>query len=370
MVANTTLDLEKRIEEIDKKLEALPLRDLALHDEFAVERQQIEDERDSTEENLNICAQVSTQAHEARSNIFDDISVAEGGIQEVIITTGDLISAQRVTAGERSIALLGQISDATLADLVSLHATDVSSTSRLGEHSSASSVTSFADSVFSNTSRSSKSSVVGPAGAGERLIALLRSDNQLSLLFQEALERVSANKFERNLLRILNKFASELRKEAENPQQRSIAKFVRSRARNSAHVILNSICSPEKAREDTIPKSMVLHEPIDSDSDESGDDSGPDHEDNTDLQQLEDFIITSQAFIKLRQNLSSFLYPIDEGKVENKGTPVYERSSCSYITRFVAHFRNFWEPRLQQGKHRIRWKCVSPSQVLGDIPLT
>lgn len=30
-----------------------------------------------------------------------------------------------------------------------------------------------------------------------------------------------------------------------------------------------------------------------------------------------------------------------------------------HITRFVTHFREFWEPRVHGGKIRIRWKCVS-----------
>jgi hypothetical protein len=326
MITNTTVDLEKRLQDIDEKLQALPLRGLALSDKIALERRQIQEERDSTQQGLSICAHVSTQVQETRSHTFDDISIAEGAHQVVITTSGNLISAKRVTAGERSMSVLGLMSDRDLMHLVSSQARDDSSISGSSEQSSASSVTSLVDSVFSVTSGSSKSSVVGPAGAGERLVVLLLSDNHLISLYQEALKRVTADKFERNFRRILNNFSIELRKEAENSQQRSIAHFVRYRARNSAHVVRNSIFSPDKPQEDITPKFKVFHnhEQINIESDESGDASGPDHEDSTDLQQLENFIITSQAFVKLRHKITSFVYPINEEKIDNKGTHPHE----------------------------------------------
>lgn len=310
---NTTAELETHLQEIDRKLQAFALQDLALSDKTALERQQIQEERDSVQEALSICTQVSTHIYET----IENISTAKGGHQAVASTLTDLISAREVTARGRSRMLIGQMSDAGLVHVLSSHARKDSSISGLSEQSSVSSVTSLVDSVFSIASGSSKSSVVGPTGAGERLVALLLDDNHLSLLYQEAIKRVSANKFERNFLRILNKFASELRNEAENPHQRSIAKFVRYRARNSAHIIRNSICSPDKPPQGITLKLEV--EPINMESDESDIGSGSDHEDDTNLQQLEDFIITSQAFIKLRHQLTLFIYPINEEKFVDKG---------------------------------------------------
>jgi hypothetical protein len=81
----------------------------------------------------------------------------------------------------------------------------------------ASSVTSLADSLFSTTKGSSRSSVVGPAGAGERLALLLLSDRHLSILYQEAVKRVIVDKFERKFRKILERFALELRKDADAP---------------------------------------------------------------------------------------------------------------------------------------------------------
>jgi hypothetical protein len=121
--------------------------------------------------------------------------MAEGGHQVIITTredliSKDLISSKNVTAGSGTLKWLGQMSDASMAQLAPLAAKDDSSIGRLSEHSRASSVISLADSVFSSTSGSSKSSVVGSTGAGERFVLLL-SDSHLSLLYQEALKRVT-----------------------------------------------------------------------------------------------------------------------------------------------------------------------------------
>jgi hypothetical protein len=94
------------------------------------------------------------------------------------------------------------------------------------------SIASIADSIFSNATGSSMSSVVGLTDPGERLVTLLLNDSDLSVLCREALNRVTPDRFERNLRRLLTLFAIELRKEAENPQQRSAAHFVRYRYNN------------------------------------------------------------------------------------------------------------------------------------------
>jgi hypothetical protein len=400
---------------------------------------EIREERDSTQQCISLCAEISTQVHETRDHIFENVAVAEQGHQVIVATSGDLISIKSVTAGPGSTTF-GLMSDASITQL----AEDISRVGGLSEHSRASSVASLADSVFSIASGSSKSSVLSPAGAGEMLIELFLSDNHLSLLFQEALKRVTADKFERNFCRILKRFSIELRREAENSQQRSIAHIVRYQARNSAHAIRNSIWSSRKSQVDVTPKFEMLHEPVNIDSDESDDDFGPDYEGDTDLQQSEDFIIASQAFVKLRHRLTLFIHSINGTKIDDEGSPlqtlnmriyvasnpqvgnpkrvnktddkadlekqelctqesptnlekictpgstcfepnvmecrdlpntgltqnmnplvlnnckmVYERSSCWRITRFVTQFREFWEPRVHEGKTRVRWKCVS-----------
>ena len=320
MIKNTNRHLCERLQAIDDKLQAFQPNGLTISDEIATERRLIREERDSLQR-LGIDAQDSMQALQTRSNILDHASIAEDATQVVITTRGDFISAKNdVVTWDRARMWFGQMSDASMKQLA-VDAGDDSSLGRLSEHSRASSVTSLADSVFSITSRSSKSSVGGPTGAGERLVELLLSDDHLSVLYQEALKRVTADKFERNLRRILKRFAIDLRREAENPEQMSIAHFMRSQVRNSAHAIRNSCCSPGKIRDGITPKFKMIHEPVNMEPDDSDDDDyGPEPEDDTDLQQSEDFIITSQAFINLRHNLTSFIYPIYDERTDDEGT--------------------------------------------------
>lgn len=357
----------------------------------------------------------------------------------IAVTSGDLISIKNVTAGQGSTTF-GLMSDASIKQL----AEDISRDGGLSEHSRASSVASLTDSVFSIASGSSKSSVLSPAGAGEMLVELFLSDNHLSWLFQEALKHITADKFKRNFCRILQRFSIELRREAENFQQRSVAHVVRYQARNSAHAIRNSIWPWRKSQVDVTPKFEIFHEAVNIDFDESDDDFGPDYEGDTDLQQSKDFIIASQAFVKLRHRLTLFIHSINGAKIDDEGSPlqiknmriyivsnsqvgnpklvnktddkadlekqelctqesptnleklgtpgstcfepnvmdcrdlpntkltqninppvlnnckmVYERLSCWHTTRFVTQFREFWEPRVHEGKTRVRWKCVS-----------
>ena len=47
-------------------------------------------------------------------NRFEDICVAEDGIQIISSTTGDLIQAKNISVGVRSVQCLGQLSDASI----------------------------------------------------------------------------------------------------------------------------------------------------------------------------------------------------------------------------------------------------------------
>lgn len=132
--------------------------------------------------------------------------------------------------------------------------------------SAASSIPSVADSIFTMVSGSSMSSVSAPQGAGERLVGLLLGDVITKEACSEALLTIEEERFERNLRRMLRDFSSELRKEAETVQQRHAANFVRFRARNSAHIICNSLKPGRKPRVDNEPEE----ESEDEDSDRSG----------------------------------------------------------------------------------------------------
>lgn len=57
------------------------------------------------------------RADQDRTNVFEDVSMADDGHQVIVSTIGDLISARRVTAGARSMQIMGQMSDDALQQL-------------------------------------------------------------------------------------------------------------------------------------------------------------------------------------------------------------------------------------------------------------
>jgi hypothetical protein len=177
------------------------------------------------------------------------------------------------------------------------------SESDFSQNSTGSSIASIADSLLSQISRSSMSSVVDSQGAGERLVNVLLDDLSIGPMCSKALECIPVTLFESKLRRFLKEFAIELRAEARTVPQRRAAHFVRYRARNSAHLI----CRELKENKNRIaPENIAGTEAQQEDSsDESGSDGSDDALDN--MQQLELFIKTSKAIDVLRQKLSRFI---------------------------------------------------------------
>src|SRR5271163_1549444 len=98
LITNTTADLEDHLQEIERKLQNLPLQGDMMSDEDAAEREQIQKEKESTKQCLDICAQVFKQVSQVQPNVFEDISAANDAHQVDISIFGGLIPAKRVTA--------------------------------------------------------------------------------------------------------------------------------------------------------------------------------------------------------------------------------------------------------------------------------
>jgi len=116
-IADRTTWLKKHVEDIDNRLKSLPAQPLVLPKEYAAEQESILEEINSVKQCLAICEHASKRAGQKGINVMEDVSIAEDGQQVIVSTIGDLISAKRVTAGNRSIQLLGQMSDASLQQL-------------------------------------------------------------------------------------------------------------------------------------------------------------------------------------------------------------------------------------------------------------
>jgi hypothetical protein len=252
--------------------------------------------------------------------------------------------------------------------------------------SAASSISSVADSIFTMISGSSMASVTAPQGAGERLVGLLLGDVIIKQACSEALLTIEEERFERNPRRLLRDFSSELRKEAETVQQRHAANFVRFRARNSTHIICNSLKPGRKQRVGNEPEEESENE----DSDRSEDE----------VENLEIFIKSSKAFEAFCTKLRAFVYPFeqkandtklktgdgsnghDDEEIEVKAPTQHENQGddiekvvnedlpkvASVVKAFNAVIDTIWmplrniPPPVPPGKTRVEWQCVSNEQ--------
>lgn len=81
MITNTTVDLEEHLQEINDRLKAFAPPGLTLSVECAAEQRQIQEERDSTQQCLKICAQVVTHIDQLQPTVFENISTSPGAYQ-------------------------------------------------------------------------------------------------------------------------------------------------------------------------------------------------------------------------------------------------------------------------------------------------
>jgi predicted nucleic acid-binding Zn-ribbon protein len=95
LITNTTTDLEDHLKEIDDKLQALSSKGSSLSSEDIVERERVQEEKDSTKQCLTICAQVSEHISQVQPLAVDDISA----VSRVIVgRVRGLSSARQATA--------------------------------------------------------------------------------------------------------------------------------------------------------------------------------------------------------------------------------------------------------------------------------
>lgn len=95
LISNTTSDLEEHLENINHKLQTISSQGTEISNEDATERQQLQEERDSTQNCLDICAHVLTQIDQVQPNAYINISAPS---QAPVTTLSTLTSAQLVTS--------------------------------------------------------------------------------------------------------------------------------------------------------------------------------------------------------------------------------------------------------------------------------
>jgi hypothetical protein len=120
-LSENSTTLKTRLAELDERLRVSADRISEDTDGFHISLDHMKEERDSILKCLDMCADASSLAEGARTNIFEDVSSADHSHQLVVSTIGDLISAKRIVTGARSVQWLGQMSDDTLQKLSGDH---------------------------------------------------------------------------------------------------------------------------------------------------------------------------------------------------------------------------------------------------------
>lgn len=116
-LTDTTSQLERQLQDINNRLRKFSSQPLDISIEQAAEQEKMKEERDCIKQSLDICAEASREANRERTNVFEDISMADDGYQVLVSTVGDLISARGITVGSRSLQAIGQMSDDSLQQL-------------------------------------------------------------------------------------------------------------------------------------------------------------------------------------------------------------------------------------------------------------
>jgi hypothetical protein len=116
-ITNATTQLEKHLQDIDRRLQNPLLQTANRADGQSSEQEKIQEEINSIKDCLAICNQASKQVDQDRINVFEDVVMSDDGQQVIVSTIGDLISAKRITAGSRSIQIMGQLSDESVQQL-------------------------------------------------------------------------------------------------------------------------------------------------------------------------------------------------------------------------------------------------------------
>lgn len=114
-------DLEDHLQDVNSKLQALVLS-AATPNQNDAERDEMQNERDSIQQCLDICAKVSSHIDEVRSGTFQDTTTGASEHHNNVITVSTAASARLATAD-----VLGHCKDrlATTSSQLNRHLTDV-----------------------------------------------------------------------------------------------------------------------------------------------------------------------------------------------------------------------------------------------------
>ena len=242
------------------------------------------------------------------------------------------------------------------------------------------SISSFGSTRSSLSSNSSLGAIAAPWAAVTELKAMFATDERFSSLCSTAIESrgIGVQRFERNLCRLIKRFATGLRKEAalDDMAGRAAAGVISSLARRLAMEIARTFTSKETIklevdeakrsecdRHRELELSLAAYQPdhvgladeisSDDDTDSAEGMEDEDEENASNILQLKAFILSSNAFKNMRWGLHRFLQP-DVLQTISKEMKLELNSEGQHTITFHVHWNllKFCEEELE-GKQNL-----------------
>ncbi|TGO45429.1 hypothetical protein BCON_0393g00010 [Botryotinia convoluta] len=251
---------------------------------------------------------------------LDPHSILRGSADEFVPTSAD-------PSGEKTQDSVGLQDNQDFTNLTFKHLR------RSGSSSSLESL----ESLFSSTSSLSSLSSTGSRmmDAENRLVRILSKDDELKILYQEALEITTLGKFEENFRRCIKQLSKHLR--AEVPQMSTVARHI-SRGSHYAASKIRADLEHQEVTQILPPKNLLMgdiKEPASFEDDEE--DAEDDANEDRIAQQFETFEITvqqSRSWQLLRENLRLFLHPNNVQRALFDTWPILQSREIAYEIKY------------------------------------
>ncbi|KAH8703885.1 hypothetical protein BGW36DRAFT_287375 [Talaromyces proteolyticus] len=108
------IQLMQHLFKVDKQLPVTRFDIPLLSDGLSTEQQIFQEEVKGIEDLLEFCKRVGKEAHQPRTNYYEDVTAGDNSRVAVVTTLKDLISVKRIKSGNGSQLALGQMSDDSL----------------------------------------------------------------------------------------------------------------------------------------------------------------------------------------------------------------------------------------------------------------
>jgi hypothetical protein len=250
-------------------------------------------------------------------------------------------------------------------------------------------------SLESHITSASSLNPVGVGGVVEEFAEILMDNEDIRRCVKRGFVAMDSNRFERNFIRLLKSYASELRAEADTHIQKSATRIVHSyrayvtriiRRRvvgldedNSQATAFHSI-KDQNTTKLTLERFLAQQKPTETsdqadiwpeDEQESNRDSHSDDEEPylPNLEKLTDFLVSSTAFKNFKAGLEAFVESNSElqqaledssSRVgeSDKHVPIEQSKDPGFLKWVEIVLRRSLRPSIPLGSQRIEWICV------------